>query len=230
MKIKLFMMLCCFFCLIMPIHSAHIDVSFHVYTNDHLTVRGAVFSLYQEDICIKEDITSDEQGNVKVMDLETGVYHLKQETTMDGYDIYKEDISFSYEEGKAMVLKDVINQRLCGDVTIQLLNDEKKPMADTTFTLTSDHFQKSYTSDKKGYCQMKHLPLATYTLSKGNTSTQFSITQGNYNRTYILQICLNPQRIEEKKEDPSLWILSTLLLACFGFGFLYVYRTELKQG
>ena len=103
-------------------------------------------------------------------------------------------------------------------------------MADTTFTLTSDHFQKSYTSDKKGYCQMKHLPLATYTLSKGNTSTQFSITQGNYDRTYILQICLNPQRIEEKKEDPSLWILSTLLLACFGFGFLYVYRTELKQG
>ena len=52
MKIKLFMMLCCFFYLIMPIHSANIDVSFHVYTNDHLPVRGAVFFFVSRRISV----------------------------------------------------------------------------------------------------------------------------------------------------------------------------------
>lgn len=230
MKYKFFFMLCCFICCMTVIHSASDCVSFHVYTGSKQPIVNASFSLYQEDQCIQEDILSDDTGCVRIMNLTSGSYHLKQESTQKGYEIYTDDICFSYEQGKPQILKDIINHELCGSVMVQLMDHEKKPLKESSFTLTSNHLKRTYTSDKKGYCKMDKLPLGTYEIRQGNASTEFSITQGNYDQDYILHVCLTPQIIQEKKKDPSLWILSTILLLCFGAGAFYMYRSEfLKQ-
>lgn len=210
----------------MVIHSETVSVSFYIYTGSHEPIKDASFFLYQDGQCIQQDLMSDDRGRVKIMDLESGTYDLKQETTRQGYEIYKETVSFTYEAGKPLVLNDIINHALCGNVMVQLLDNEKKPMARSNFTVTSEHFKRMYTSDDKGYCYMEQLPLGTYEIHQGAAATEFSITSGNHDRAYTLQINLTTHPGEEKKQDPSLWILSSFLFLCFVIGALYFYDRE----
>ena len=225
MKTKLFIMLICFFCSVDPIHSAQSEVYVYVYTDDQKPIPHARFSLYQDEVCVLYDIESDETGKIVLSDLESGTYVLKQDTTMEGYDANNEQ-SFTYTKGKTLHLKDIINKRLYGTLTIQLLDHQHHPLPNTPFTISSGDIKRTYTSDQKGYAHITKLPIGTYELTQKEGTTEFAITQGNYDQTYILQVCVKPQIIEKKHADASLWILSGTLMMIFLGGFLYLYRTE----
>lgn len=228
MKDKLCIILICFFCSINIIHSAQSDVYGYVYTDDQKPIPHAQFSLYQDGACVLIDIESDETGKIILSDLDSGTYVLKQESTINGYDIGDEQ-TFTYTKGKPLHLTDIINERLYGSLTIQLMDHQHHPLSNTPFTISSGEIKRTYTSDQKGYAHITMLPIGTYKLTQKDGTTEFAITQGNYDQAYILQVCVHPKIIEKKHQNVSLWILSGMLMMFFLGGFLYLYRTEFAK-
>lgn len=102
---------------------------------------GAVFNVETIDgEMVKEDLISNEQGEVNVSDLAPGTYHFVETKAPTGYIRNTDKVSFEIKEsadGKPATVNvdDFVNYQ--GKVSFTKVNEEGQPLADTIFQLVN---------------------------------------------------------------------------------------------
>lgn len=140
--------------------------------NEGEPLRGAVFALYKEsgDV-VQENITSDEDGVVRIGSLEPGQYILKETRASEGYLLNTKTVAFSISESAEGVLEvlhlgSFINY--LGSAELVKTNEDGEPLAGAVFELRDEEGQEvlreGLTTDEEGKVKLTALTPGTYGL------------------------------------------------------------------
>lgn len=133
---------------------------------------GAVFALYNEsgDVVL-EDITSDDEGVVRIESLEPGKYLLKETKAPEGYLLNTEPVAFSIAESaegvpEVLRLGSFINY--FGSAELVKTNENEEPLAGAVFELRDEEGEEvlleGLTTDEEGKVLIEDLTPGTYRL------------------------------------------------------------------
>lgn len=102
------------------------------------TLEGVKFDLWRTDgTLIAENLTTDENGVLKVDDLKPGSYQFVETETLAGYDLPSEPIPFEIELGQETALNvEVINDLTTGSVLLTKIDEEGYLLEGALFDLT----------------------------------------------------------------------------------------------
>lgn len=158
-----------------------------------LLLKGAKFALYSaaDDKLVKDNLVTDDNGEIKVTGLEWGEYYIKEMKAPDGYKISNEKVSFTINaasDAKAAVT--VENEQIPGTVILEkteVLEDGTtktgEPLEGAAYKLYSsdDNLIGTYMTDENGKIYVDDLTFGDYYFKE-------SITAQGYE--------LNPDKIE----------------------------------
>ncbi|WP_312711208.1 SpaA isopeptide-forming pilin-related protein [Proteiniclasticum ruminis] len=133
---------------------------------------GAVFALYNEsgDVVL-EDITSDDEGVVRIESLEPGKYLLKETKAPEGYLLNTEPVAFliaESAEGVPEVLRLGSFINYFGSAELVKTNGNEEPLAGAVFELRDEEGEEvlleGLTTDEEGTVLIEDLTPGTYRL------------------------------------------------------------------
>lgn len=232
------MMFCCSLCMFLHIQAEdEVAVEGYVYGDDGTQIQDANFRLMMYGDYIQEDIISDEQGRIYFTIQEPGVYQLQQVQTTSGYRINHAniDIEVTFEED-VITLSDIINEKMLGDVTIHVIDEEDAPISDLELNVLDEQQQviKQVTTDGDGAFVLEQLPLGSYMLKQTNQFHQYTqkqevsvmITAENISKGYEVSVTFPKKKeVESSSQDYSLVMFFIFLTGSMvgGAGY-YIYK------
>lgn len=214
-----------------------VEVEGYVYGDDGTQIQDANFQLMLYGDIIQADINSDEQGRIYFTINEPGTYQLQQVQTMPGYRIDHTNVVIEVTaEEDVISLSDIINEKLLGDISIHVLNDEEAPIVNLQLDVLNEHQQviEHVATNDDGMLTLEQLPLGTYVLKQTNQLYQYTqkhemniiITAENIARDYEVTFTFaQKQTGASNAHDYSLIIffifLTGSMVAAAGY---YVYK------
>lgn len=203
MKKVVLLLMVLFFTALTTIQGAQEGIVLYVYTSKQEPVVDAEFVLYGKGEVVQRGIKSDEEGLVLLRGLSSGNYQLRQISTMAGYAVSSENISFTYQAGQQLMLPDLINQEISGQVSLELVDAKGRAMPHEAFTLVHDGMEQVYQSDAQGTYLLKDLSIGDYQITAGSKTTSFSITIKNYQGMYELKVYTQKKEEDFPRKTPN---------------------------
>ncbi|MGY4688555.1 MSCRAMM family protein [Salibacterium sp. K-3] len=130
------------------------------------TLEGAVFNLEQADgDVVKEDLTTDENGEITVTDLEPGNYQFVETEAPDGYQLDPAPAAVEIDEDERTTIT-VENEEIKGSVLLTKVNGEgNRYLEDAVFDLETDDgdmVEENLNTDKNGEMEITDLAPGDY--------------------------------------------------------------------
>ncbi|MGY4688530.1 SpaA isopeptide-forming pilin-related protein [Salibacterium sp. K-3] len=130
-------------------------------------LEGAVFELQEADgDVVEDDLTSNEEGEIEVSDLEPGSYQFVETEAPDGYLLDEEPVSFDIEEDEETTIT-IENEQMAGTATLTKVDssDEEKRLRGAVFDLEEadgDIVEENLTTDENGEITVSGLEPGDY--------------------------------------------------------------------
>ena len=148
--------------------------------NREIKLEGVEFELYNiEGKCI-EKLTTNQNGEIQVENLDIGTYTLKEVKTNDKYILNNEDIQIKIEWNKQTLLE-VQNARKKGNLKIikQDMEDEKIKLEGVEFELydTEGKIINKYVTNQNGEIIVENLDIGNYILKETKTNDKYVLNE-----------------------------------------------------
>ncbi|MBO0476990.1 hypothetical protein DOK76_07905 [Vagococcus sp. DIV0080] len=140
--------------------------------NQDVTLASAMFTLYKESgELIQDNLTTNEQGVLRVDDLEVGSYYFIETKAPDGYSIVSKKHSFDIKEGSAeeVVMLQATNDKevYLGSVVLRKTDqaNNQKVLSGAEYSLfkaTGELVQNELVTDSRGEIQVTNLAEGDY--------------------------------------------------------------------
>ncbi|PFR30652.1 hypothetical protein COK19_04685 [Bacillus cereus] len=170
---------------------------------------GAVFTLKDaEGNVVKEGITTDESGTVKVEGLVPGAYTLEETKAPEGYELPKQAINVTVDGEKVTEVK-VTNSKSLGQFEIVKVdaNDKEKLLSDAEFKVSKDGKQvDTLKTDETGKVISTKLEPGTYTLKETKAPKGYKLL-GNEIEVVVKANEVVQIQVENAKELGSLQVI-----------------------
>ncbi|AIY84032.1 choice-of-anchor A domain protein [Clostridium baratii str. Sullivan] len=149
---------------------------------------GAIFGLYGTSDSLIKEVESDENGIVKVTDLEPGDYYLKEIKSPDGYKLDETKYNFTIISGKneTVYAGKHVNIFNGGSAELLKVDEKNNALEGAEFTLykkVNGEWKKQdgiYTSNKYGVVKVNGLGFGDYYLQETKAPTGYELSNKKY--------------------------------------------------
>lgn len=144
---------------------------------DGTRLRGAVFTLYKDDLVIKE-VKTDKAGVALFTGLNPGSYYIKETAAPEGYKLSDKKFDFTIDSegvlsgegfaGNELYKLTVENRPVEHGFKVKKVsaNDEKRVLLGAEFRILGGGLDKRYTTGADGLTEQITLPIGEYTLTE----------------------------------------------------------------
>ena len=144
--------------------------------NREIRLEGVEFELYNSEGKYIEKLTTNQNGEIQVENLDIGTYILKEVKTNDKYILNDEEIQIKIEWNKQTLLE-IQNARKKGNLKIvkQDMEDEQIKLEGVEFELYNNEGKliNKYTTDENGEIVVENLDIGNYILKETKTNDKY---------------------------------------------------------
>ena len=125
---------------------------------------GVSINLYNSDGTLIGTYVTDENGLVKVENLEYNDYLIKEITTLEGYLLSDETLSFEIKEDGEVVEVSMVNEKITGNLVFKKVDENGNPLAGVSINLYNSDgtLIGTYVTDDNGIVIIEDLEYSDY--------------------------------------------------------------------
>lgn len=155
------------------------------------TLAGAEFSLYDKSGAeLQNGLTTDENGELTIHNLDLGSYYLKETKAPEGYKLSEKTWEFSVESGQVDAIEiQAENEKDLGEAVLTKVDSETNAkLSGAKFNLLNDSgevIQTNLVSDENGEIRVQNLEPGDYAFQETEAPTNYDLATNTWPFTIV---------------------------------------------